>query len=95
MNGRATITTDAVLLEACEVEGKTPKLGILIDIEQAYTHCSKAFIRSELWNPERFTIRDALPSAGQLLRAVSGADLDADNYDRDRAARYSRREGFY
>lgn len=95
VNGRATLTTDATLLEACAVEGKTPKLGILIDIEQAYTHCSKAFIRSELWNPERFTARDTLPSPGELLREVSGQNLDAEGYDRDRAARYARREGFY
>src|SRR5262249_16844362 len=46
VNGKATLTTDADLLAPCEVEGKLPRLGILIDIEEAYTQCSKAFIRS-------------------------------------------------
>ncbi len=48
VNGRATLTTDAALLAPCAVEGKTPKLGILVDIEEAFTHCSKAFLRSNL-----------------------------------------------
>lgn len=95
VNGRATITTDAALLEPSMVEGKTPKLGIIVDIHSAYTHCSKAFLRSEFWNPERFQERSALPSSGQLLRAVQGADFDAEKYDAERAARYARREGFY
>lgn len=32
VNGRATLTTDARLLEPCIGEGKRPKLGILVDI---------------------------------------------------------------
>ncbi|HKP62516.1 MAG TPA: pyridoxamine 5'-phosphate oxidase family protein [Polyangiales bacterium] len=95
VNGRATLTTDAALLEPCAVEGKLPKLGILIDIDSAYTHCSKAFLRSELWNPERFVERSSLPSAGEIHRAIQGADFDAEKYDTERAARYARREGFY
>jgi PPOX class probable FMN-dependent enzyme len=95
VNGRATLTTDAALLEPCSVEGKRPKLGILIDIEAAFTHCSKAFIRSALWNPETFIARDALPSPGSLMRAVQGESFDADTYDTERAARYAKREGFY
>jgi PPOX class probable FMN-dependent enzyme len=95
VNGRATLTTDATLLEPCSVEGKRPKLGILIDIEAAYTHCSKAFIRSELWNPAHYAERASLPSPGELLRTVQGENFDAEQYDSDCAARYARREGFY
>ncbi len=95
VNGRATLTTDAALLEPCAVEGKIPKLGILIDIDTAYTHCSKAFLRSELWNPANFVDRAALPSPGEQLRAVIGGDFDADRYDASRAVRYAKREGFY
>ena len=51
VNGRAALTTDATLLEPLAVEGKTPKLGLLVEIDEVFTHCSKAFIRSDLWNP--------------------------------------------
>jgi PPOX class probable FMN-dependent enzyme len=53
VNGRARIVDDAELLGESEVEGKVPQLGILVKVEEAYTQCPKAFLRSELWNPER------------------------------------------
>src|SRR6201996_8539327 len=48
VNGRAIITDDRALLEPCAVKGKVPKVGILVTIEEAYTHCPKSMIRSEL-----------------------------------------------
>ncbi len=95
VNGRATLTTDPALLADSAVEGKAPKLGILVDVEEAFTHCAKAVIRSELWSPARFVDRSALPSGGEVLRAVLGDEFDAGAYDDARAARYARREGFY
>jgi uncharacterized protein len=95
INGRASIVDDEQLLAASAVEGKVPKLGILVDIEQAYTQCSKALVRSDLWNPERHIDRSELPSSGEILRAVSDPELDAEQYDRERAERYARREGLY
>ena len=95
VNGRASIVDDEELLAESAVDGKVPKLGILVDIEQAYTQCSKALIRSDLWNPERHIDRSELPSSGEILRAVSDPELDADRYDRERAERYARREGLY
>lgn len=95
VNGRATLTTDAALLAPSAVEGRAPKLGILVDIESAYTHCSKAFLRSELWDPTKFVDRSVLPSNGEIHRALQGDTFDAEQYDTERAARYARREGFY
>jgi uncharacterized protein len=95
VNGRATLTTDSALLAPCSVEGKVPKLGILVDIDEAYTQCSKALLRSELWNPERFIDRALLPTNGQIFASVCGGDFDGERYDEERAARYARREGFY
>jgi len=95
VNGRATLTTDAALLAPCIIEGKPPKLGIIVDIEEAYTQCSKAFLRSRMWDPSTFVERTSLPSAGEIMRAVQGESFDADGYDQARAERYARREGFY
>jgi PPOX class probable FMN-dependent enzyme len=95
INGRAQIVDDAELLAASEVEGKVPKLGILVAVGEAYTQCSKAFIRSDLWNPERHVDREELPSSGAILRSVSDESLDVETYERERAARYARREGLY
>jgi PPOX class probable FMN-dependent enzyme len=95
VNGRAVVVDDAELLAPSSVEGKVPRLGILVTIEEAYTQCSKALIRSELWNPQRHIDRSELPSSGEILRSLAGPELDAQEYDRARAARYARREGLY
>ena len=94
VNGRAEIVTDPELLELCAVEGKVPKLAMRIEIEQAYTHCSKAFLRSNLLDPERFVDRSELPTPGELLRSVN-PEVEPETYDAEREERYSRREGFY
>lgn len=95
VNGRATLTTDAALLAPCAVEGKPPLLGVLVDIDEAYTQCSKAFLRSHLWDPQRFVDPAAMPTGGQIHRALQGEQFDAEQYDRERAERYRRRVGFY
>ena len=94
VNGRALVVDDAELLAESEVEGKVPKLGLLVSIEEAYTQCSKAVLRSELWNPERHVDPSELPSTGQVLRSFT-PELDVEEYERARAERYARREGFY
>ena len=95
VNGRGVITDDKELLAPSAVEGSIPKLGILVSIEEAYTQCSKALIRSDLWNPERHIDRSELPSSGEILRSLNDPSFDADEYDRARAERYARREGLY
>jgi len=95
VNGRARIVDDPELLAASKVEGKVPQLGILVEVEEAYTQCPKAFLRSELWNPERHIDRSELPSQGEILRAIADPELDVEEYDEARDGRYRRREGFY
>jgi uncharacterized protein len=95
VNGRATLTDDPALLAPSAVEDKVPRLGILVDIESAYTQCSKAFLRSQLWDPARFVDRASLPSNGEIHQVMQGEGFDAAGYDAERAARYARREGFY
>jgi PPOX class probable FMN-dependent enzyme len=95
VNGHGVITDDADLLAPSAVEKKAPRLGILVSIEEAYTQCPKALIRSELWNPERHISRSELPSSGAILRSLTDPEFDADEYDRARAERYARAEGLY
>lgn len=95
VNGRGVITDDRELLAASEVERSVPRLGIIISIDEAYTQCSKALIRSDLWNPERHLERSELPSSGEILRSLNEPGFDAAEYDRARAERYARREGLY
>ena len=95
VNGSARIVDDAELLSASTVDGKAPRLGLLVTVEEAYTQCSKALIRSDLWNPARHVDPKTMPTSGEMLKAVSDPTLDVDEYERARAERYRRREGLY
>jgi uncharacterized protein len=95
INGSAVLTDDPDLLVDSAVEGKPPKLGILVTVEEAYTQCSKALIRSDLWNVERHVDPKTMPKSGDILKAVSDPTLDVEEYERARLERYRRREGLY
>lgn len=95
VNGRATIVDDPELLEPSAIDGKVPRLGILVSVQEAYTQCAKALIRSDLWNAERHIDRSELPSAGEIRRSLIGPEFDAEGFDRERAARYARGDGLY
>ena len=95
VNGTAVITDDRELLAPSAVEGKAPRLGILVSVTEAYTQCSKAMVRSDLWNPGNHIARSDLPSHGEILRSLSLPDLDVTEHERARAERYARREGLY
>jgi hypothetical protein len=95
VNGSARVVDDTELLAASTVDGKAPRLGLLVTVEEAYTQCSKALIRSDLWNPANHVDPKAMPTSGEMLKAVSDPTLDVDEYERARAERYRRREGLY
>ena len=67
INGKALITDDARLLEQSAVDGRAPKVGLVIKIEEAFLHCPKAFVRSQLWNPDRHIDRKILPTYPKML----------------------------
>jgi len=95
VNGTAVITDDEELLSASAVDGKLPRLGLLVSVTEAYTQCAKALIRSDLWNPERHVERSELPRHGDILKRIRLPDLDVERHERERAERYARGEGLY
>lgn len=69
LNGRARITEDAALLRHCIVNGKPPKVGILLSVEEVFMHCAKALKRSKLWQPDYRQDRAQLPSIARIILA--------------------------
>lgn len=67
INGTARITDDAALLAESAVQGRPPKVGIVISIEEAFLHCAKALVRSKLWDAEHQIDRSTLPSYAEML----------------------------
>ena len=52
--GRAGVTVDPAVLDACPIDGMRPNVAIVLEVETAYIHCAKAFRRAGLWDPERW-----------------------------------------
>ena len=65
--GRAWIVRDDELLAAMVVRGKRPPFAIGVEVEEAFMHCPRAFMRSGLWKPEAWPAADAVPSMSQML----------------------------
>jgi len=69
VNGRACVSADPELLERLEPVGKPPRTAIVIEAEEVYAHCPKAFVRSKLWNPESWPEPGSLPTAAEVTVA--------------------------
>jgi len=76
VTGTAQITTDPTTLAPLAVQGKRPRSGLVVPVEQAWLHCGKARVRSRLWEPETHVAPEPLPTLGQML-ADQIAGLDA------------------
>jgi PPOX class probable FMN-dependent enzyme len=75
VNGQAHLSTDATDIALCTDERRAPKLVIRVKVQAAYLHCAKAFMRSQLWQPQVQVPRTALPTMGQMISDQSGVDL--------------------
>jgi hypothetical protein len=83
VNGKAWITRDPDVLNRCVAHGKVPLVAIVVEIEQVFLHCPKAFIRSRLWNQEAWPAADALPAmACVLFDQIKPTDATLQDYER-------------
>jgi uncharacterized protein len=67
VNGRAWIVQDDEILEAMVVRGKRPPFAIGVEVEEAFMHCPRAFMRSGLWKPESWPDATTVPSMSQMM----------------------------
>lgn len=81
VNGEAELRDDAELLGRFTVNGRAPKLVIVVHVKQAYLHCAKAIMRSALWDDANRVSRDAMPTMGQMLRDQIGPQIEAEPAD--------------
>ena len=87
VNGTADISVDPALLERFVMQDKLPRSVLVVHVASVYFQCSKAIMRSELWNPDKRLPRTALPSTGTILADVSREEGFGEAYDRIAPAR--------
>lgn len=82
VNGRAHLSVDPELLASFAVDDKAPRSVMVMTVDTIYFQCARALVRSELWNPARHVDPKSLPSAGQILAALSQNRVGGEEYDR-------------
>jgi PPOX class probable FMN-dependent enzyme len=85
VNGRATISTDPALLQRLAHEGKPPVCVLVVSVETVFFQCARAMQRSGLWAGQARP--QGVPTAGDMLQALTESAIDGAKYDRELPAR--------
>lgn len=86
VNGRASIRTDPALLDRLAMEGKAPLCVLRIAVDTVFFQCARAMQRSRLWSGN-VARQPGVPTAGEMLQALTEGGIDGDRYDADLPAR--------
>ncbi|GLZ40317.1 MSMEG_1061 family FMN-dependent PPOX-type flavoprotein [Actinokineospora sp. NBRC 105648] len=72
VNGRACVSARPELLETLTAVGKPPRAALVVEPDEVYTHCPKAFVRSGLWKPDTWPDAVAQPDPAEIAHAHIG-----------------------
>jgi uncharacterized protein len=81
VNGEAKIVRDEMVLEQLSCQGKTPSFAIIVQVKEAFMHCAKCMIRSNLWGPIDDTQERPVPSLGKVLVDHGKLDISYEELD--------------
>lgn len=77
--GRARIVADEDLRQSMAMDGKVPKLALIVDVEEAMLHCAKCIVRSELWTSTESELNQAsVSSLADAMVDMGGLDITAE-----------------
>jgi len=94
VNGRARLVREAPFLDDMADKGRRPLLAMVVEVEEVFHHCAKAFLRSGLWQPETWA-PDALPSRAEIARLLERPDTPLEELERYYGPDYARDENLY
>jgi PPOX class probable FMN-dependent enzyme len=92
INGRARIVSEAPFFDQMIVAGNRPRLAVVVDVQEVFFHCSKAFLRSKLWDPQTWE-PDALPSRAQISHQLQPGKESLQQLEEYYGSRYA--DGLY
>jgi PPOX class probable FMN-dependent enzyme len=81
INGRARLVSDAPFFDAMVVRGHRPILALVVDVEEVFFHCAKAFLRSGLWDPSTWAPSDIVPRRAIIAREYENAPGTVEELD--------------
>lgn len=81
VNGEAKIVRDEKVLELLSCQGKTPSFAIIVQVKEAFMHCAKCMIRSNLWGTIDDTQERSVPSLGKVLVDHGKLEISSEELD--------------
>ena len=81
VNGEAVLSRDPALTEQFVMQGQAPRTVIVVKVKEAYIQCSRALVRSDLWNPAKHPAPGSLPSMGTVMAKHTCGFVDAKAFD--------------
>jgi uncharacterized protein len=81
INGRARLLRDAPYFDDMVVKGHRPILAIVVEIEDIFFHCAKAFLRSGLWKPETWAPDARVPRRAVVAQRVEPSGMSLEELD--------------
>jgi PPOX class probable FMN-dependent enzyme len=81
VNGEAVISRDPVLTSHFVTQGKVPRTVIVVTVKEAYIQCSRALVRSDIWNPAKHALPGTVPSMGTMMAKHTCGFVDAKKFD--------------
>ncbi|MET8140336.1 pyridoxamine 5'-phosphate oxidase family protein [Sphaerisporangium sp. NPDC005288] len=90
INGRARLLREAPFFDQMVVKGHRPQLALVVEIEQIFFHCAKAFMRSSLWKPATWD-PGVLPPHAQIVKAIQPTEESLAELERYYGAQYAER----
>jgi hypothetical protein len=90
VQGRARLLLSPTLAARYAVAGRPARSVLRVEVERAYFQCPKALVRSRLWDPEARIDRATLPTAGDMLAAITGGRIGGASFDAEYPERMRR-----
>jgi len=78
VNGVATVSHDPALREGCAIDGRVPKVVIVVDVEECYIHCGASFTRGAVWDTNTWLSGDERPVPSAIIREHTGTEATAE-----------------
>ncbi|MCW2753441.1 MAG: pyridoxamine 5-phosphate oxidase family protein [Marmoricola sp.] len=93
VNGRARLVAQAPFFDELVVEGHRPVLAVVVEVEEVFSHCSKAFLRSGLWDPGTWDPDARVPRRAVIAHTTEETGMSLAELDEYYGEQY--RNGLY
>jgi len=81
VNGRARLVSQAPFLDAMTVKGHRPVLALVVEIDEVFHHCQKAFLRSRLWDAESWDPEGRVPRRSVIAHELEPSGKTVEELD--------------